>query len=71
MRQVAHRWGSSGGAMCGAKAEEGRTLLMCGSGIPQFVTCPKCTELSRQPTREEALAALRAAAERFRAKKEK
>lgn len=60
MAQLIHRGGLGGGARCGA---QGRIST---SGL--FLTCPKCIELSRVPTREEQLAALYASIAAMKAK---
>ena len=62
---VIHRYGTRGGAQCGAGPDKFGHLKLSVTGAPAAVTCPACREPA-PITREAALTAIHEAAKQFR-----
>lgn len=60
-----HRYGTRGGALCGASPDKFGHLKLSLTGAPAAITCPACKEPAPM-TRGAALAAIEKAAEQFR-----
>ena len=61
MRPMIHRADTNAGPLCG----EPGIVRISMTGV--MLTCPRCIELSKPPSREDAMRQLTEAAERFRA----